>query len=196
MTREQWKKLHGDQRANQNVQRLPGHGHGRHNSQVSRQQLTDRVQQGSLPNGTTAPAPSRATRFDSARRELEAVGRARAQLRAAGERPIHRVNSRGEVDLDKSRTYLVPGSRDGYGRGVEVRRGVAARGARDYRVNSNGEVKGRGRANIGNQPSPLPGRPVRPTGQASHARVSFEYDFLTGRWKEKTHFPDFPDRAR
>ena len=165
LTQEQWKKLRGDQRANQNVQRIPGHGHARHGSQMTAQQLIDRVNNGSLPNGTTRSVPNRATRFDSARRELEAVGRARAQLRAEGNgRPVFRVDSRGIVERERNvRAYTVPGSRGSYGRGVEVRRG-------------------------GNN-QPLPGRPIRRTAQEPNARVVFEYDSIARQWKEKTHFP-------
>jgi hypothetical protein len=165
VTQEQWRQQRRDQRANQSAQSLSGHGHERHPSQVSLRQLSDRVEHGLLPNGEIQDRlPNRATRFDSPQRELEAVGRARAQLEAEGNgSPVFRVSSQGEVKVTTRRAYTVPGSRDGYGRGVEVQRG-------------------------GND-KPLPSRWVRRTAQDPNARVVFEYDFIAGQWKEITHFP-------
>jgi hypothetical protein len=57
----------------------------------------------------------------------------------------------------------VTGYKGGYGSGVEVIRGPDG--------------------------SPLPGRPVKPTGQQPNATVIFVWDHQTHSWKLVTQFP-------
>jgi hypothetical protein len=103
-------------RAKSKAESYSGHGHGRHGSQTSIAEQTQRVQTGQAPDGNVAPT-SKATKFDSHAKEVEAIERARAANPGAG-KPKFRSDGKPNRDIK-----VVDDGPEGYGRGVEVQTG-------------------------------------------------------------------------
>jgi RHS repeat-associated protein len=153
--------------AQQQVEDLSGHGHGRHGSQTTTQQQETRVQTGVAANGDVTKKPPTSTRFDSPEAELDAVQRAQvrtAQRIANGQKSTAiEVAPDGTAKLPRD-VSTVTGYPKGYGSGVTVIKDPVT-----------------GKA--------LPGRPVQPTGQMPNATVVLEYNPATGSWEPITQFP-------
>ena len=151
----------------------PGHGDARHGPQTTITEQTQRVQTGEAPDGNTAPT-DKATKFDSYEKEVEAVEKARAKNPGDG-KAKYKTNKNGNIIYRDGKPVpardeiVVDDGPEGYGSGVEVQNGV------------NGE--------------PLPGRPVKPTGQQPNAKVIFEYNPKTNTWEPLTQYPtDVPTK--
>lgn len=153
--------------AEQQVQALPGHGHGRHGTQTTLPQQEHRLRTGNTPDGDYLPT-STATRFSSPEAELDAVTRAAQRVRArdaAGMLP-HTMPGPPPDSLRQMRLartdIVVTGFPGGYGSGLRR--------------------SGKG-ANM----------TITPTGQFPNAVVVFDRDPLKGEWKPVSQYPT--DRA-
>lgn len=143
------------------LEELPGHGHEMHGSQVTDQQLIDRVQTGARPDGTVGKKVSAATKFDTPEAELDAV--TKGQQLMSNEPPgVINVKPDG-VAVPEYKDPIVAGPPEGYGSGYEVMR------------DANG--------------NPLPGRPVQPTGQLPNAQLVYKWNPGSGTWDPVTQYP-------
>jgi hypothetical protein len=115
VTQEQFREGDGTYRAKDTAERYSGHGHGRHGAQTTEGEQIRRVQTGETPDGNRSPT-SKATRFDSHAKEVEAVERAKAKEPWNGQ-PEYRPN--GQPNRVNA---VVPDGPEGYGEGVEVQR--------------------------------------------------------------------------
>ncbi len=168
LTPEQAAALEAWYRERYTAKSYPGHGNARHGPDTSIVEQAQRVQTGEAPDGNLAPT-SKATKFDSYAKEVEAVEKARAKNPGAG-KPKYRTDSNGKTVYDNqgkpipSRdAIVVDDGPEGYGSGVEVQRGADGK--------------------------PLPGRPIQPTGQQPNAVVVFEYNPKTDAWEPFTQYP-------
>ncbi len=161
MTREEWSVRNRRRRAEESVQKLPGHGHARHGSHTTIADQTERVRTGQSPDGAIGKKVSRVTTFNSPEAELEAVGKAKQK---AGRPPNDNdeITHSGQVQRSR-KTVVVNGRPDGYGAGVEVMRD--------------------------SQGKPLPGRPVQLTGEEPNALVVLEWNPETRTWEPVTQHP-------
>lgn len=111
------KELDRYHRAKNTAESYPGHGHGRHGAQTTMDEQTRRVQTGYTADGNQSRV-SKATKFSSHEKEVEAVERARAKNPGAGKSPF---DPKGRPNRD---TIVVPDGPEGYGSGTEVQKGT------------------------------------------------------------------------
>jgi hypothetical protein len=115
--KEAEEKAAAEKAAREKAESYPGHGHGRHGSQTTIAGQTRRVQTGVAPDGPKAPT-SKATKFDSDAKEVEAVERAKAKNPGANKQ---KFKPKGKPNRD---SVTVDDGPEGYGSGVEVQTGA------------------------------------------------------------------------